>query len=106
MTKECPICDSKEVTVEDTLDTFHYGNKKFGDEAELTTIVPIHICHKCNFKWTDYKAGKIYDKTVRRYRKTGKTYYKPIKWLHLIGVIISTSIFLLLSIWILFSLFC
>ncbi len=104
MTKECPICGSKEITVEDTLDTFPYGNKKFGDEVELTTIVPVHTCHNCDFKFTDYKADDIKTKTINRYLKTGKTFYKPIKWLHLIGVIISISISVLLLAWLVFSL--
>lgn len=104
MAKECPSCGSKKVTIQDTLDTFVYGNKKFGDEIELTTIVPVHSCSNCEFQWLDYKGEKIQTKTVERYLKTGKTIYKPIKIWHIIGVIISISTFLLLSTWLLISL--
>lgn len=55
---KCPMCSSNNVTTRNEKETIEYGTKK-EDIVKISVTIPVRMCNKCQFEFTDVDAEDI-----------------------------------------------
>jgi C4-type Zn-finger protein len=62
---KCAECGSENCTESMEEYNFPYGAGE--DQVELTSVIPIHTCEDCRFRWYNWVADEIMDADVQQY---------------------------------------
>ena len=62
---KCAECGSENNTEEMVEYKHLYGDGD--DQVELTSVIPIHTCEDCRFRWYNWVADEIMDADVQQY---------------------------------------
>ena len=64
----CPACDTlNSIKEEIKLDRVELPN-----DVVLTPVIPVNVCSKCGYMYTDYRAEEIREEAVKQYKESLK----------------------------------